>query len=72
MCCQSIFIFSSFGRSFIGLSAQIGISDPASEYEIMYALIHLPFPIFKLAKYPCPKTTAPAIEVSVTPGRVKD
>lgn len=72
VCCQSIFIFSSFGRSFIGFSAQIGISDPASEYEIMYALIHLPFPIFKLPKYPCPKTTAPAIEVSVTPGQVKD
>lgn len=31
VCCQSIFIFSSFGRSFIELSAQRGISDPASE-----------------------------------------
>lgn len=31
VCCQSIFIFSSFGRSFIGLSAQGDISDPDSE-----------------------------------------
>lgn len=70
LCCQSIFIFSSLGRSFIGLSAQGDISDPASESELTYALIQLPFPIFKLVKYPWPKSSA--VEVSVTPGQVRD
>ena len=28
VCCQRIFIFAGFGRQFIGLSAQQGISEP--------------------------------------------
>ncbi|KAJ7420938.1 kalirin [Pitangus sulphuratus] len=36
-------------------------------YEATYALIQLTFPGFKLAKYPCPVTTALAVEVNVIP-----
>ena len=37
----------------------------------MYALIQLPFLIFKFAKYPYPITTALVIEVKVIPGQVR-
>lgn len=37
----------------------------------MYPLIQLPFPIFKLAKYPYSITTALIIEVKVIPGQVR-
>lgn len=38
----------------------------------MYSCVQLPFPIFKLAKYPYPIITALVIEMKVIPGQAMD